>query len=58
MNEQGTPAQQSRLIVVDADGHLSIVGAWKVRELLAVSQMIAQAANESELTFAPPPAQA
>ena len=43
--------KQPRQIVIDERGNLRIVGVWKVRELLAAAQMIAEAANGADLTF-------
>lgn len=54
MTEQQQPQNQEatpRQIVIDERGNLRIVGAWKVRELLTAAQMIAEAANESNLNF-------
>lgn len=54
MTEQSQPQNQEarpRQIIIDAQGNLQIVGAWKVRELLTVAQMIASAANDATLTF-------
>ena len=54
MTEQSQPQNQEakpRQIIIDEQGNLQIVGAWKVRELLTVAQMIAEAANEANLNF-------
>ena len=54
MTEQSQPQSQEatpRQIVIDEHGNLRIVGVWKVRELLAAAQMIAEAANGADLTF-------